>query len=64
MAMTEQHPTNTYFHQPTHARVDSKLLSDPSSEKLDEAHFTVLQQSPGSASNGGLRRCAATRDLT
>ncbi|KAI1316214.1 hypothetical protein EDD11_010324 [Mortierella claussenii] len=60
MAMTEQHVANSYF-QITHARVDSKLHSDTSSEKVDDFGYISLGRP---VSNGGLRRCAATRDLT
>ncbi|KAF9436242.1 hypothetical protein BGZ76_004497 [Entomortierella beljakovae] len=60
MAMTEQHSANAYF-QTTHARVDSKLHSDTSSEKVDDSAYTTFSRP---VSSGGLRRCAATRDLT
>ncbi|KAF9342574.1 hypothetical protein BGX26_007262 [Mortierella sp. AD094] len=60
MAMTEQHTANTFF-QTTHTRVDSKLHSDSSSEKVDDFAYTSLARP---VSSGGLRRCAATRDLT
>ncbi|KAG0364162.1 hypothetical protein BC939DRAFT_474384 [Gamsiella multidivaricata] len=60
MAMAEQHSTNSYF-QTTHSRVDSKLHSDSSSEKVDDCAFAPLSRP---ISGGGLRRCAATRDLT
>ncbi|KAF9365137.1 hypothetical protein BGX34_011266 [Mortierella sp. NVP85] len=49
MAMTERHAVNSYF-PTTHARVDS-----------DDLAFSSLQRP---ISSGGLRRCAATRDLT
>ncbi|KAF8951968.1 hypothetical protein BGZ46_003713 [Entomortierella lignicola] len=60
MAMTEQHAENNYF-KTTHTRVDSKLHSDSSSEKVDDLAYTSIQRP---MSSGGLRRCAATRDLT
>ncbi|KAF9996587.1 hypothetical protein BGZ80_011226 [Entomortierella chlamydospora] len=60
MAVTEQHAANTFF-QTSHTRVDSKLNSDSSSEKVGDFAYTSLTKS---VSNGGLRRCAATRDLT
>ncbi|KAG0215272.1 Cation-independent mannose-6-phosphate receptor CI-MPR [Mortierella sp. GBA30] len=59
MAMMDQRPDSSYF-QTTHSRVDSKLHSD-TSDKLDDATFALFQQRPIS---NGLRRCAATRDLT
>ncbi|KAF8939398.1 hypothetical protein EDD21DRAFT_383586 [Dissophora ornata] len=59
MAMTEQ-AANSYF-RTTHARVDSKLHSDSSSEKVDDFAYASLARP---ISSGGLRRCAATRDLT
>ncbi|KAG0310648.1 hypothetical protein BGZ99_000232 [Dissophora globulifera] len=58
MAMTEQ-AVNSYF-QTTHARVDSKLHSDSSSDKVDDMTYASLARPVSS----GLRRCAATRDLT
>ncbi|KAF9183265.1 hypothetical protein BGZ51_004154 [Haplosporangium sp. Z 767] len=69
MAMMDQYAAKSYF-QTTHARVDSKFHSDSSSEKVDEANDTLLLQRPVSdgvqagGGGGGLRRCAATRDLT
>ncbi|KAG0338440.1 hypothetical protein BG004_007222 [Podila humilis] len=66
MAMTEQHTHEPYF-QSTHARVDSKFHSDTSSsEKIDESCYIPSNRPLGSSSGGGggLRRCAATRDLT
>ncbi|KAF9896872.1 hypothetical protein BX616_006605 [Lobosporangium transversale] len=60
MAMMEQHVASSYF-QTTHSRVDSKLHSDLSSEKaIDDFSYTLAKP----VSPGGLRRCAATRDLT
>ncbi|KAG0379836.1 hypothetical protein BGX24_011435 [Mortierella sp. AD032] len=61
MALTEQHAADSFF-QSTHARVDSKLHSDSSSEKVDSsfAASSSLQRPLTS----GLRRCAGTRDLT
>ncbi|KAF9930698.1 hypothetical protein FBU30_000159 [Linnemannia zychae] len=59
MALTEQHAADSFF-QTTHARVDSKLHSDSSLEKVDESSFASLQRPITS----GLRRCAGTRDLT
>ncbi|KAF9953256.1 hypothetical protein BGZ72_005580 [Mortierella alpina] len=56
--MAEQRPDSSYF-QTTHSRVDSKLHSD-SSEKLGEAADGSLER----PITTGLRRCAATRDLT
>ncbi|KAG0264801.1 hypothetical protein BG011_006074 [Mortierella polycephala] len=68
MAMMDQCTVKSYFRS-THARVDSKFHSDSSSEKVDEANDTLLLQRPVSdraqaGGGGGLRRCAATRDLT
>ncbi|KAF8979607.1 Cation-independent mannose-6-phosphate receptor [Haplosporangium bisporale] len=61
--MTEQHTHGTYF-QSTHARVDSKFHSDTSSsEKIDES-FSTPRPLGSNGGGGGLRRCAATRDLT
>ncbi|KAF9900129.1 hypothetical protein EC991_007899 [Linnemannia zychae] len=61
MALTEQHAANSFF-QTTHARVDSKLHSDSSSEKVDDSSFASSSlQRPLTS---GLRRCAGTRDLT
>ncbi|KAG0058605.1 hypothetical protein BGZ89_001150 [Linnemannia elongata] len=60
MALTEQHAADSFF-QTTHARVDSKLHSDSSSEKVDDSSFTSSLQRPLAS---GLRRCAGTRDLT
>ncbi|KAG0223005.1 hypothetical protein B0O80DRAFT_501919 [Mortierella sp. GBAus27b] len=60
MAMTERQTVNSYF-QTTHTRVDSKLHSVSSSEKAENLTLTSISHP---ASNGGLRRCAATRDLT
>ncbi|KAG0018014.1 hypothetical protein BGZ81_010424 [Podila clonocystis] len=63
MAMTE-HTHGSYF-QSTHARVDSKFHSDTScSDKIDESFFHSTPRPLGSNGGGGLRRCAATRDLT
>ncbi|KAF9103223.1 hypothetical protein BGX29_003641 [Mortierella sp. GBA35] len=60
MALTEQHAVDSFF-QTTHARVDSKLHSDSSSEKVDDSSFASSLQRPLTS---GLRRCAGTRDLT
>ncbi|KAG0288548.1 hypothetical protein BGZ97_006734 [Linnemannia gamsii] len=60
MALTEQHAADSFF-QTTHARVDSKLHSDSSSEKVDDLSFASSLQRPLTS---GLRRCAGTRDLT
>ncbi|KAF9149995.1 hypothetical protein BG015_008185 [Linnemannia schmuckeri] len=60
MALTEQHAADSFF-QSTHARVDSKLHSDSSSEKVDDSSFSSSLQRPLTS---GLRRCAGTRDLT
>ncbi|KAF8942326.1 hypothetical protein BGZ47_006598 [Haplosporangium gracile] len=60
MALTEQHAADSFF-QSTHARVDSKLHSDSSSEKVDDSSFASSLQRPLTS---GLRRCAGTRDLT
>ncbi|KAK3819285.1 MAG: hypothetical protein JOS17DRAFT_361369 [Linnemannia elongata] len=60
MALTEQHAADSFF-QTTHVRVDSKLHSDSSSEKVDNSSFASSLQRPLSS---GLRRCAGTRDLT
>ncbi|KAF9123195.1 hypothetical protein BGW39_009202 [Mortierella sp. 14UC] len=61
MALTEQHAADSFF-QSTHARVDSKLHSDSSSEKIDDSIFASSSLQRPLAS--GLRRCAGTRDLT
>ncbi|KAG0051875.1 hypothetical protein BGZ83_003238 [Gryganskiella cystojenkinii] len=58
--MTENHLSVGDFFQSTHARVDSKLHSDSSSEKVLDDSFVPLSR-PFSS---GLRRCAGTRDLT
>ncbi|KAG0220146.1 hypothetical protein BGX33_007095 [Mortierella sp. NVP41] len=60
MALTEQHAGDSFF-QTTHARVDLKLHSDSSSEKVDDSSFASSLQRPLTS---GLRRCAGTRDLT
>ncbi|KAG0265645.1 hypothetical protein BGZ95_003264 [Linnemannia exigua] len=62
MALTEQHAANSFF-QSTHARVDSKLHSDSSSEKVDDSSFAA-SSSLQRPLTSGLRRCAGTRDLT